>query len=186
MRVGRGTNVGGQTQLCWWADVIMLRNHYFTWFHIVQKFALFSHEGRNKDRFFKNTSHYNRRQTKTGLNAATHDLITNFFLEKFKKKMVDRHGGLKFKFKVFSYSFPIFCTIYIALKLVWNKTLSFYSWSKFLPQPTPTFFLPSYHYLPPTLLPPPLTQPYLLSTYSNLPPTYPCLPFYPYILPSPI
>ena len=95
MRVGRGTNVGGQTQLCWWADVIMLRNHYLTWFHIDQKFALFSHEGRSKDRFFKNTSHHNRRQTKTGLNAATHDLITNFFLEKFKKKMVDRHGGLK-------------------------------------------------------------------------------------------
>ena len=95
MRVGRGNNVGGQTQLCWWADVIMLRNHYLTWFHIDQKFALFSHEGRSKDRFFKNTSHHNRRQTKTGLNAATHDLITNFFLEKFKKKMVDRHGGLK-------------------------------------------------------------------------------------------
>ena len=95
MRVGRGNNVGGQTPLCWWADVIMLRNHYLTWFHIDQKFALFSHEGRSKDRFFKNTSHHNRRQTKTGLNAATPHLITKFFLEKFKKKMVDRHGGLK-------------------------------------------------------------------------------------------
>ena len=58
-------------------------------------FPLFSHEGKNKDRFFKNTSHYYRGQTATVLNTATHNLITKFFLEKFKKKMVDRHGGLK-------------------------------------------------------------------------------------------
>ena len=58
-------------------------------------FPLFGHEGKNKDRFLKNTSHYDRGQTDTVLNTAAHDLITKFFLEKFKKKMVDRHGGLK-------------------------------------------------------------------------------------------
>ena len=57
-------------------------------------FPLFGHEGKNKDRFLKNTSHYYRGQTATVLNTATHDLITKFFKEKFKKKMVDRHGGL--------------------------------------------------------------------------------------------
>ena len=66
--------------------------------------------------------------------------------------------------------------------MVWHKTLSFYFWSRFHPQPTPTFCLPSYHYLPPTLLPPPSTQPYLLPTYSNLPSTPIYLPL-PTLLP---
>ena len=83
MRVRRDNHVGGQRQLCWWANavIVTLRNRYFNWFHFVQKFALFSHEGRNKDRFFKNTSHYNRRQTKTDLNTAPPHLITKFSLQ---------------------------------------------------------------------------------------------------------
>ena len=87
-----------------------------------------------------------------------------------------------------AYSIPIFSAIYIALKLVWYKTLSFYSWSEFLPQPTPTFYIPSYSYLPPTPLPLPSTQPYLFlptPTSSYLPPTPTYPPTHTSFLPLP-
>ena len=99
-----------------------------------------------------------------------------------------------------TYSNPIFCTIYIALDLVWNGALSFYSWSRFPPTsylplppaypPTPT---PTYPATPTSCLPlpPPTYQPlapihpYHLPTPTQLPlpPTYP--PTYPYPLPAP-
>ena len=92
------------------------------------------------------------------------------------------------------------CTIYIALDLVWNGALSFYSWSRFPPTsylplppaypPTPT---PTYPATPTSCLPlPPTTyqpyqpiHPYHLPTPTQLPlpPTYP--PTYPYPLPTP-
>ena len=74
-------------------------------------------------------------------------------------------------FKEKTYPNPIFCTIYIAFKLVWYKTLSFYSWSWFLSQPTPTLRPPSYPYLLPTLLPLPPTHSTTTTFNPTLPPT---------------
>ena len=41
---------------------------------------LSGHDGKNKHRIFKNTSHYQRRETKAVLNIATPHLITEFLL----------------------------------------------------------------------------------------------------------